>query len=52
MLDQSELITGQVQEWIATLELICRSQEIKNLVKRLEEEHGAYPQTIVKIEEE
>ena len=52
MLNQSEFTMGQVREWIATLESICRSQEIKDLVKRLEKEDGAYPQTIVKIEEE
>lgn len=34
------------------LDQICRSDEIRELVQRLRYEDGAYPQTVVTIEEE
>lgn len=48
----SDEFSEQVQEWMATLEFICRSPEVRELMHRLEVEDHAYPQTVVKIEEE
>lgn len=52
MTDQTNVSTERTQEWVAILNYICQSREIKTLIDRLERENHAFLQTIVKIEEE
>ena len=52
MIEKPQILEKPTQEWLAVLEYICRSHEIRELMVRLEKEHGAYPQTDVKVEEE
>ena len=52
-INNNELLLEElVRERLIALEYICRSREIRELMARLEKEHGAYPQTTVTIEEE
>jgi hypothetical protein len=52
MRNHSEVLTEPVQEWIAQLQYICQSREIRELMDRLKKEDKAYPQTVVRIEKE
>ena len=52
MTNHSEVLTDPVQEWLAALAFICRSREIRELMDRLEKEDKAYPQTVIRMEEE
>lgn len=51
MRDDSAVLTEQVQEWIAEIEYICQSREIREFIERLEKD-GAYPQTVIQLEED
>lgn len=52
MIDQVEVSTEKVQEWVNMLDRICQSREIRKLIEQLARENHAYLQTEVKIEEE
>ena len=52
MTNRSEVVTEPVQEWMAQLQYICGSREIRELMDRLKKEDKAYPQTVIRMEKE
>jgi len=52
MLNIQQAREEEIQEWISTIEYICNSPEIKELLKKLEKEDQAFPQTVLYIEED
>jgi hypothetical protein len=51
MEEQQELLLEEAKEWIASMEHVCRSPEVMELIRQLEKEHHAYPQVLVSVEE-
>ncbi len=50
MNEERELLLEQVSEWITSMDFVCRTPEVRELIRRLEEEHGAYPQTVLNVD--
>ena len=50
MNEERELLLEKVSEWITSMDFVCRTPEVQELIRRLEQEHGAYPQTVVNID--
>jgi hypothetical protein len=48
---ERELLFEEVREWIGSMEYVCHSPEVMELIRRLEKEHHAYPQVLVNVEE-
>jgi hypothetical protein len=48
--EERELLLEQVSEWITSMDFVCRTPEVRELIRRLEEEHGAYPQTVLNVD--
>lgn len=40
-----------IKEWIIALENICMSPEVRELIARLEKEDHAFPQTVIRLEQ-
>jgi hypothetical protein len=51
MNEDTDLMLEEVSDWILSLDYVCRSEEIRELIRHLEQEHGAYPQVLVNIDE-
>jgi hypothetical protein len=49
--EERELLLEQVRESIASMECICQSPDVRELIQQLEREHHAYPQIIVNVDE-
>jgi hypothetical protein len=47
---ERELLLEKVSEWITSIDYVCRTPEVRELIRRLEKEHGAYPQTVVNVD--
>jgi len=48
---ERELLLEKVSEWITSMDYVCRTPEVQELIRQLEKEHGAYPQTVVNVDE-
>ncbi len=48
---ERELLLEKVSEWITRMDYVCRTPEVRELIRRLEKEHGAYPQTVVNVDQ-
>jgi hypothetical protein len=51
MNEERERLLEQVSEWVTSMDYVCRTPEVQQLIRRLEQEHGAYPQTVVNVDE-
>jgi hypothetical protein len=51
MIEESDLLMEEISDWILSMDFVCRSQEVKELIQQLEREHGAYPQLIFNVRE-
>ena len=49
---QESLRIQEMRNWLTKLDMICRSDEVRELIRRLQKEDNAYPQAIVTVEEE
>jgi len=48
---ERELLLKELSKWITSMDYVCRSVEVQELIRRLEKEDGAYPQTVVNVDE-
>jgi hypothetical protein len=48
---EREFLLEEVREWIASMENVCQSPEVRELIWQLEREHYAHPQFLVNVEE-
>ena len=48
---ERELLFEEVREWIGSMECVCRSPAVMELIRQLERDHNAFPQMIVNVEE-
>lgn len=48
---ERELLLEEVRDWIASMDYVCRSPEVMELIRQLEIEHHAYPQLVVNVDE-
>ena len=51
MNEERQLVLEKVSEWVTSMDYVCRTPEVRELIRQLEQEHGAYPQTVVNVDE-
>jgi hypothetical protein len=49
--EEQQLLLENAREWIASMDSVCRSPEVIELIMRLERDHHTYPQLIVNVDE-
>lgn len=48
---ERELLLEKVSDWITSMDFVCRTPEVQKLIRQLEQDHGAYPQMVVNVDE-
>jgi hypothetical protein len=51
MIEERDLLIARITDWLMSTDFLRQSEEVKELIRQLEREHGAYPQVIFNLEE-
>lgn len=51
MNEERERLLEEVSDWILSMDYICHTPEVQEMIRQLEKEHGAYQQRVVNVDE-